>query len=108
VRVSAVADNTVRFLARNGGIMEASDLAEFAAELTKPLHVRYRGYDVYDPVKVGFQEPPERAVGRDGKMEQRYFLFDTRRRGEGNGGHLYGTSLLPEQKDQLIEYLKTL
>ena len=64
--------------------------------------------DLYDPVKVGFQEPPQRAVGPDGKMEQRYFLFDTRRRGEGNGGHLYGTSLPPEQKDQLIEYLKTL
>ena len=27
--------------------MERSDLAEFAAEETKPLHVRYRGYDVY-------------------------------------------------------------
>ncbi|HEY3663343.1 MAG TPA: hypothetical protein VGL24_09355 [Chthoniobacterales bacterium] len=36
------------------------------------------------------------------------FLFDTRRRGEGNGGHLYGTTLPPEQKDQLLEYLKTL
>ncbi len=41
-------------------------------------------------------------------MEQRYFLFDTRRRGEGNGGHLYGTTLPPEQKEQLLEYLKTL
>jgi gamma-glutamyltranspeptidase/glutathione hydrolase len=42
-----VAENTIRFLARHGGIMDASDLAEFEAELTKPLHVRYRGYDVY-------------------------------------------------------------
>ena len=42
-----VADNTVQFLARNGGIMEASDLAEFEAEVGKPLHIRYRGYDVY-------------------------------------------------------------
>ena len=33
---------------------------------------------------------------------------DTRRRGDGNGGHLYGTSLQPEEKDQLLEYLKTL
>jgi gamma-glutamyltranspeptidase/glutathione hydrolase len=42
-----VAENTVKFLARHGGIMEPSDLAEFEAELTRPLHVRYRGYDVY-------------------------------------------------------------
>jgi gamma-glutamyltranspeptidase/glutathione hydrolase len=42
-----VAENTVRFLSSHGGIMEAADLAEFEAEATKPLHVRYRGYDVY-------------------------------------------------------------
>src|SRR6185295_16638929 len=42
-----VAENTVHFLARNGGIMEASDLAEYEAEAAPPLHVRYRGYDVY-------------------------------------------------------------
>lgn len=42
-----VAENTIRFLSSHGGIMEAADLAEFEAELTKPLHVRYRGYDVY-------------------------------------------------------------
>ena len=27
--------------------MEASDLAEFEAEIGRPLHIRYRGYDVY-------------------------------------------------------------
>jgi len=41
------AQNIVDFLGKNGGIMEASDLAEFEAEATQPLHVRYRGYDVY-------------------------------------------------------------
>jgi gamma-glutamyltranspeptidase/glutathione hydrolase len=42
-----VAANTVQFLARHGGIMQASDLAEYAPEEAQPLHVRYRGYDVY-------------------------------------------------------------
>jgi gamma-glutamyltranspeptidase / glutathione hydrolase len=42
-----VAESTVQFLTRNGGIMETSDLAEFEAEVTTPLHVRYRGYEVY-------------------------------------------------------------
>src|SRR6185295_18211903 len=41
------AENLVRFLDRQGGIMAASDLAEFTAEETKPLHIRYRGCDVY-------------------------------------------------------------
>ncbi len=42
-----VAGNLVGFLAKQGGIMDASDLAEYAAEEARPLHVRYRGYDVY-------------------------------------------------------------
>ena len=42
-----IAENTIQFLAKNGGIMEASDLAEYEAEVTSPLHIRYRGYDVY-------------------------------------------------------------
>ena len=37
----------VEFLSQHGGIMELTDLAEFAAEETTPLHIRYRGYDVY-------------------------------------------------------------
>jgi gamma-glutamyltranspeptidase/glutathione hydrolase len=41
------AENIANFLGRNGGIMDTADLAEFEAEATKPLHVRYRGYDVY-------------------------------------------------------------
>jgi gamma-glutamyltranspeptidase / glutathione hydrolase len=41
------AERIVEFLGKNGGIMDASDLAEFEAEEAKPLHIRYRGYDVY-------------------------------------------------------------
>jgi gamma-glutamyltranspeptidase/glutathione hydrolase len=37
----------VEFLGRQGGLMDADDLAEFAAETPEPLHIRYRGYDVY-------------------------------------------------------------
>jgi gamma-glutamyltranspeptidase/glutathione hydrolase len=37
----------VEFLKQQGGIMQADDLAEFTAEQTQPLHVRYRGYDVF-------------------------------------------------------------
>jgi len=41
------AERIVEFLGQGGGIMELADLAEFAAEETKPLHVNYKGYDVY-------------------------------------------------------------
>ena len=41
------AERIVEFLGKDGGIMEMADLGEFAAEETKPLHVNYKGYDVY-------------------------------------------------------------
>jgi len=34
-------------------------------------------------------------------------LYDTNRPGNGNAGHPYGTTLTPENKRALIEYLKT-
>lgn len=62
----------------------------------------YRGCDIYDPVDMGFVS--------DGASSAcpRVFAFDTGLRGNGNGGHLYGTDLGAEEKDQLIEYMKTL
>jgi cytochrome c5 len=61
----------------------------------------YRGYDVYDPIHVGFiSDGPDAAkVG---------FFVDTNIPGNGNQGHLYGTGLPAPQKNDLIEYLKTL
>jgi len=35
------------------------------------------------------------------------WLLDTTVRGNGNGGHLYGTGLPPAEKRALLEYLKT-
>jgi hypothetical protein len=36
-----------------------------------------------------------------------FFQFDTSIAGNGNGGHLYGTSLPDADKRALVEYLKT-
>jgi hypothetical protein len=36
------------------------------------------------------------------------FIYDTQEGGKGNGGHLFGTNLPPNQKAALIEYLKSL
>ena len=62
----------------------------------------------FDPIKVGFKEPPPRPTGPSGELTQRYFLFDTREKRNGNQGHTYGTQLANEDKEKLLEYLKTL
>lgn len=62
--------------------------------------VFYIGYDVYDYERVGF-------VTQGPEAERLGWRFDTHRRGNGNGGHDYGTKLSDVQKAALIEYLKT-
>ncbi len=61
----------------------------------------YRGYNVFDPARVGFVSEGDAAT-RTG------MLYDTRLPGNSNAGHLYGTELTAAQKKALIEYLKTL
>jgi hypothetical protein len=61
----------------------------------------YRGYDVYDPTRVGF-------VSEGDPAQRMGMLYDTRLPGNSNAGHLYGVDLAPAQKKALIEFLKTL
>jgi len=61
----------------------------------------WRGYNVYDGRRVGFM-----TAGHDAQATGT--AFDTAKPGNGNRGHLYGTSLVPDEKRALIEYLKTL
>jgi hypothetical protein len=64
----------------------------------------YRGYDVFDRRNVGFvSDVPVEGI-------RKFFLFETALPGNGNGGHegrAYGTELSPDEKDALVEYLKT-
>ncbi len=85
----------------NGSVPTLRDLLE-------PAHRRpavfFRGYDVYDPVRVGFISDVAEENGR------RFFRFETKLPGNGNSGHEgpgYGTDLPAVEKDALIEYLKT-
>ena len=82
----------------NGSVPTLRDLLNPPEQRTKAF---YRGYDVYDPVAVGFvSSGPEAArVGT---------LFDTREQGNSNAGHLYGTDLGDAEKAALVEYMKTL
>jgi hypothetical protein len=74
-------------------------------ELLEPPERRrasfYRGYDLYDPVRVGFVSDAN-AARHGGK------LYETQRPGNGNAGHLYGIQLSAAEKQALIEFLKTL
>jgi mono/diheme cytochrome c family protein len=73
-------------------------------DLLSPSNARprvfYRGSDEYDFGAVGF-------ISTGAAAERSGFRFDTSVPGNGNGGHEYGTNLSPEDKDALIEYLKT-
>ena len=82
----------------NGPVPSLWDLLEIPE---KRPQVFYRGYDVYDPQKVGF-------ITAGPEAERAGFRHETSVPGNGNGGHLYGTDLSPAEKEALIEYLKTL
>ncbi|HEX2101701.1 MAG TPA: hypothetical protein VHF69_13595, partial [Candidatus Synoicihabitans sp.] len=85
----------------NGSVPTLRDLLEPAAQRPSSF---YRGYDVYDPRRVGFVTTVAEENGRA------FFHYDTRQPGNGNAGHegrAYGTELSPREKDALVEYLKT-
>ena len=79
-------------------------VATLAELLSPPAQRRatfWRGNDVYDQARVGFVSDVAQRGAR------RFYRFDTQDRGNGNGGHLYGTGLSPGEKAALLEYLKT-
>lgn len=82
----------------NGSVPTIRDLLEPPAGRPQ---IFWRGYDVYDPVKVGFVAQGEAAM-RSGTR------YDTRERSNGNAGHDFGTRLAEGEKQALVEYLKTL
>ncbi|HWI15890.1 MAG TPA: c-type cytochrome, partial [Burkholderiales bacterium] len=82
----------------NGSVPTLRDLLE---PVERRPRVFYRGYDLYDPIKVGFVTDGEEAQ----RVGTRY---DVSGKGGSNQGHTYGTALPAPDKDALLEYLKTL
>jgi hypothetical protein len=82
----------------NGSVPTLADMLEEPAKRPK---VFFRGYDLLDPERVGF-------VSQGAEAEHAGFRYDTGVAGNGNGGHLWGTALNPEDKRAMIEYMKTL
>ena len=61
----------------------------------------WRGYDLFDSVRVGFVSDGE-AARRVGTS------LDVTAPGNSNAGHTYGTTLSADEKRALLEFLKTL
>jgi mono/diheme cytochrome c family protein len=81
----------------NGSVPTLFDLLEPPDKRPKLF---WRGYDLYDPERVGF-------VSQGPEAEARGFRFDTSVPGNSNEGHLWGVELSPEEKKALVEFLKT-
>jgi mono/diheme cytochrome c family protein len=82
----------------NGAVPTLRDLLE---PVERRPRVFWRGYDVFDPVKVGFVTDGDEAKRVGTRM-------DVSQRGSGNQGHEFGTGLPAADKEVLVEYLKTL
>ena len=82
----------------NGSVPTLRDMLKPVAERPK---IFYRGYDVYDPVAVGF-------VTDGGEAQRVGTKYDVSERSSGNQGHEFGVTLPDGEKEALIEYLKTL
>ena len=83
----------------NGSVPTLRDLLKPAAQ--RPVTF-YRGNDTFTKADVGFVS----TVAREGA--DAYSAYDTRRAGNSNAGHEYGTTLTDTDRDALLEYLKTL
>ncbi len=82
----------------NGSVPTLTDLLSPAAE--RPTSF-WRGYDVLDQSRVGFDSSSSTAQSAGS-------LFETSLAGNGNGGHEFGTQLPATTRRALVEYLKTL
>ena len=59
--------------------------------------------------RVGSRELDVKKVGlKHGESEYDGFLFDTSQFTNSNAGHEYGTKLTDPQREDLVEYLKSL
>jgi len=82
----------------NGSVPTLRDLLD--APEARPTAF-YRGNDVFDQARVGFVSNVPSLNG------QTFTLYDTSLPGNGNGGHVYGTSLADAEKRAIVEYMKT-
>jgi len=79
----------------NGSVQNLADLLTPPSQRKSSFYVGSRDFD---PVNVGFE----------GKEDSDTSLLDTSLQGNSNAGHDYGVYLTAQEKDALIEFMKTL
>jgi len=82
----------------NGSVPTLRDLLDAPDQRPKTF---FRGNDVFDRVKVGFVSDVPEAEG------QVFTRYDTLVPGNSNSGHVYATTLSADDKQAIVEYLKT-
>jgi processive rubber oxygenase RoxA-like protein len=85
----------------NGSVPNLRALLEPAAQRPKTF---CRGNDLFDAVNVGFVSTPKDARHCNHPWE---YFYDTSKVTQNNVGHEYAAGLSPEQKGEILEYLKT-
>ena len=76
----------------NGSVRTMQELLAPPAARAKTFH---RGSRIFDAAQMGYTDAGT-------------YLLDTTTAGNSNTGHDYGTALAPDEKRELIEFLKTL
>ena len=93
----------------NGSIPTLAALLNSAARPARFYRPPSTGFEHYDQANVGWKfEIPGSDPEKAPTTVRARSLFDSSRFGLGNGGHTFGDSLTPEDRRDLIEYLKTL
>jgi mono/diheme cytochrome c family protein len=93
----------------NGSVPTLHDLLKSSDRPSKFRRPPSTSFDHYDTSKVGWKaepvvnSPDPKAPPREAKS-----VYDTSRWGLSNRGHTFGDKLSDEQREDLIEYLKTL
>ncbi|MEO8629089.1 MAG: c-type cytochrome [Betaproteobacteria bacterium] len=82
----------------NGSVPTLRDLLKPVAERPATF---FRGYDLYDPIDVGY-------ITQGVEAQRAGTRFEISSKSGSNQGHEFGTTLKQVDKDALLEYLKTL
>jgi hypothetical protein len=88
----------------NASVPTLRDLLEKAENRPKAFSLKEAGErHRFDPVKVGLTPVPAKRANADDRS-----IYDTTLPGQSNRGHEKFIDLLPSEKDEIVEYLKTL
>ncbi|MCB0394961.1 MAG: hypothetical protein KDD25_10395, partial [Bdellovibrionales bacterium] len=95
----------------NGSVASVRQLLTEPSDRMTAFSLKDAGeFERFDAENLGLTLPDEKGLksllknGKKGKRD----VYDTRRQGQSSEGHNFFTTIPADQKDAIIEYLKTL